>query len=229
MTGKYFKRPSLSGGFGLVELMISILVGLIVIAAVTSLVLASLRTDRETLQMTRLTQDLRSVMALVTRDIRRAGYWPHAIEDIGTGASLNPHDEITFDDPDLSDGLDAICILYSYHEDGAGSIEVVDAPEREGFRLDPDNLWIEAANPSTGPTDCDAGSGWITLTDDLPGERVIEITEFAFRTVDSDPFATAGGVTIREIVVSLEGRLADDPTVTRRIEETIRVRNDWIN
>lgn len=228
------KRLSLCGGMGLIELLVSILVSLIVIAAVTSLVLATLRMDTETLRMTRLTQDMRSVMALVTRDIRRAGYWPHAIEDIGTGASLNPHDEITFDDLDLGDGLDAICILYSYHEeeDNAGNTldpTIVEAPEREGFRLDPDNLWIEAADPISGPTDCDTDSGWITLTDDLPGGRVIEITELAFRTVDSDPFATAGGVTIREIVVSLEGRLADDPAVTRRIEETIRVRNDWIN
>lgn len=229
MTTRIPKRFSLSRGFGLIELMISILLGLIVIAAVTSLVLATLRVDTETLRMTRLTQDLRSVMALVTRDIRRAGYWPYAIEDIGSGASLNPHDAMTFDDVDLSDGLDARCMLFSHHEDGAGSVGAVDAPEREGFRLDPDNLWIEAADPGSGPTDCGTASGWLTLTDDFPGGRVIEITELAFRTVDSEPFATAGGVTIREIVVSLEGRLADDRAVTRRIEETIRVRNDWIN
>lgn len=229
MTTPYLKRSSPCGGFGLIELMISILVGLIVIAAVTSLVVATLRMNTETLRMTRLNQDLRSVMALVTRDIRRAGYWPYAIEDIGSGLSLNPHDVITFDDIDLGDGLDASCILYSHHEDGAGSIGAVDPPEQEGFRLNSDNLWIEAADPVSGPTDCNADSGWIALTDDLPDGRLIEITEFAFRTVDDEPFATAGGVTIREIVVSLEGRLADDPTVTRRIEETIRVRNDWIN
>lgn len=228
MTGQYFKRPLLSGGFGLVELMISILVGLIVIAAVTSLVLATLRTDRETLQMTRLTQDLRSVMALVTRDIRRAGYWPYAIEDLESGTSRNPHDEITFND-DPADGLDADCILYTYHEAGAGNIDGVDAPEREGFRLDPDNFWIEAADRTSGPTDCQADNGWIALTDDHPDDRVIEITDFKFRTANGDPFPNAGGVMIREVVVSLEGHLADDPDVTRRIEETIRVRNDQIN
>lgn len=228
MMGQYFKRPSLAGGFGLVELMISILLGLIVIAAVTSLVLATLRTDRETLQMTRLTQDLRSVMALVTRDIRRAGYWPYAIEDIGAGSTLNPHDEITFND-DPADGLDADCILYSYHEEGAGTVDDLDPPEREGYRLDGDNLWIEAADRSSGPTDCAADSGWIALTDDHPDDRLIEITDFSFRTVDGDPFHVAGGVTIREIEVTLEGRLADDHSVKRRIKETIRVRNDRIN
>lgn len=209
------KRLSLCGGMGLIELLVAILVGLIVIAAVTSLVLATLRMDTETLRMTRLTQDMRSVMALVTRDIRRAGYWPYAIEDLGSGASSNPHLEISFDD-DPADG--ASCIRYSRHEDGAGGIE--------GFRFDAENLWIEAAN---GPLECEAVSGWIPITDDHPDDRLIEITDFSFRTPDGGPFPTAGGVTIREIVVSIEGRLADDPTVTRRIEETIRVRNDWFN
>lgn len=235
MTGKYFKRPSLSGGFGLVELMISILVGLIVIAAVTSLVLATLRTDRETLQMTRLTQDLRSVMALVTRDIRRAGYWPYAIEDIGSGLSTNPHDAITFysgaaiDEPD--DGLDADCIYYSYHDDSAGSASSIDDLEIKGFRYDEDSLAIEAMTSDAGSDDSCAtdSSDWQPLTDNNPSERTVEITGFSFRTVDGDPFPNAGGVMIREIVVSLEGRLADDPDVTRRIEETIRVRNDQIN
>lgn len=215
MTTRSFNRPSQCGGFGLVELMISILLGLIVIGAVTSLVLASLRTDRETLQMTRLTQDLRSVMALVTGDIRRAGYWPYAIEDLDSGESNNPHLEISFDE-DPANG--ASCIRFSRHEDGATSIE--------GFRFDAENFSIEAAD---GPVECNVDSGWIALTDDHPDDRLIEITDFNFRTPDGDPFQVAGGVTIREIVVSLEGRLVDDPTVTRRIEETIRVRNDRFN
>lgn len=223
-------------GLSLIELMVAVVIGLIVIGGLTSIVVATLRTNNDNVQMTRLTQDLRAVMQLVTRDIRRAGYWPLAIEELGTGISTNPHDTLTFysggsvDDP--LDGLDADCVEYSYHLDDPMNLSLKDdereADEQKGFRYDSENDLIEVK--TSGAASCTEDSDdWDPLTDSNESERVFEITEFSFATVGGNPFPAADDVTIREIVIAVEGRLVDDPAVTRRIEETIRVRNDQIN
>ena len=52
--------------------MVALVVGLIVIGAVLALVMAIMKSNRETLQATRLNQELRATMAVVATDIRRA-------------------------------------------------------------------------------------------------------------------------------------------------------------
>lgn len=61
-------------GFSLVELMVALVAGLIVSAAVIAFLLSSMRSNGEFVQSTRLTQELRNTLDLVTRDLSRAGY-----------------------------------------------------------------------------------------------------------------------------------------------------------
>lgn len=60
-------------GFTLIELMISMVLGLIVIGAVFALSLAMLRANKETIASTRLTQELRSVSTVIATGLQRAG------------------------------------------------------------------------------------------------------------------------------------------------------------
>ena len=62
-----------AGGFTLIELMVSMVIGLIVIGAVMALVLSMVRSNKETIAATRLTQELRATSALITSELQRAG------------------------------------------------------------------------------------------------------------------------------------------------------------
>jgi len=60
-------------GLTLIELMISITVGLFVLTGLIYLLSSSMNTNTQTLRSTRLNQELRAVMQLVTHDLKRAG------------------------------------------------------------------------------------------------------------------------------------------------------------
>jgi type IV pilus assembly protein PilW len=64
--------PSRVRGFSLVELMVALVVGLIVIGAVLALVLSIMRSNNQTIQVTRLTQEMRATTAVITSEIKRA-------------------------------------------------------------------------------------------------------------------------------------------------------------
>lgn len=67
-------------GFGLVELMIGLLVGMIVVGAATSILTTTLTSSNDNIKMARLDQELRQVMTMVSRDLRRATAWDGAMD-----------------------------------------------------------------------------------------------------------------------------------------------------
>jgi type II secretory pathway component PulJ len=67
-------------GFGLVELMVGILVGMIVVSAAVSMLTTTLASSNSNIQMSRLDQELRQVMTMLSRDLRRATIWDPAVE-----------------------------------------------------------------------------------------------------------------------------------------------------
>lgn len=239
-------------GFGLIELLVSILIGLIVVGGITSLVVATLRANTENLQMTRLTQDMRSVMQLVTRDLRRAGYDQQAIRDFGAGSQVrNEFAEVrAFDSSGtqlpFENGIDstnpATCVTYQWDDNGDGSAQ---AGEAKGIRLnETDNsLEMKTAAGSVGnsdgdpeneilDTDCDAGT-WETLTDPAS----VRVDEFALTTVDGlhspivweDPSTkTTPELAVRELVITLTATVKNDQSIQRSMRETVRVRNDYL-
>ncbi|HET6602740.1 MAG TPA: prepilin-type N-terminal cleavage/methylation domain-containing protein, partial [Xanthomonadaceae bacterium] len=83
------------GGFSIVEAMVALVAGLIVIGAVLAFTVATVQSNTENVQATRLAQELRALMNLVARDVRRAGYDDLSLERVGTGtdgpADLSPH------------------------------------------------------------------------------------------------------------------------------------------
>jgi prepilin-type N-terminal cleavage/methylation domain-containing protein len=122
-------------GFSLIELMISMAVGLLIIAGVSNMFGGVLRGDSDMLNSMRLNSDLTSAMTLMTTEIRRAGFcmgpdcWPTDPSTGYTDAMINLVDSD-------ADG-NADCILYSYDRNDNGTI---DADERGGFELRDGNL-----------------------------------------------------------------------------------------
>lgn len=69
-------RPRNSqSGFSLVELMIAMVVGFIIVGGALYLATSSMKASRDNIRMSFLNQELRNVLNLVSRDIKRASYW----------------------------------------------------------------------------------------------------------------------------------------------------------
>lgn len=78
-----------NAGFSLIELMISVTIGLIVAAGAVSLVVAIDQSNSETIQATRLTQELRSLAGVIADDIKRTQRLYDPIADVGQGNTAN--------------------------------------------------------------------------------------------------------------------------------------------
>lgn len=225
-------------GFGLIELMVAIVIGLVVVGGITSLVVATLRTNTDQYRMTRLTQDLRASMTLISRELKRAGYDEDAIYDFGRGGHVaNDYEAVRLFDGDgnelfvedgIGTGTPATCVIYGYDADGDGA---TDTGEFRGFRLDSANDTLEAKTSGTAAdADCDAGT-WEELTD----PNLIRVDDFAITTVngaEAPQVKNAAGATIltvRELVVNLGASIEEDASISREMQETVRVRNDLFN
>lgn len=95
-------------GFSLIEMMVAITIGLIVIGSVLGLVLSIMRANNQTIQATRLTQEMRATAAVIAGDLKRAGgvIDPMTVATANAGKPLNPYAAI--------DAATAGCIRYSY-------------------------------------------------------------------------------------------------------------------
>jgi Tfp pilus assembly protein PilW len=218
-------------GLGLVELMISVAIGLFLLAGLTDFLGRSLTSSGQNFRDARLTQDLNAAMELMTRDLRRAGY-SSAAQGPGTAVSAPPNPFAVEAGAGAGDGginlATAGCALYSY-DVPATENGTRDVTERLGFRLQGG-----AVQAGTSATTCAVGN-WQPVTD----PTLSEITVLTFQYLDGagaaaapqGPFVAASGVTwavcTRLIQITLTGRLVGNPNVTRTLTQSVRVRNDW--
>jgi type IV pilus assembly protein PilW len=149
-------------GISLVELMVGIAVGLLVVAAATTMVTAQLGSTRVVLQETQLDQDLRTATEVVTRELRRSGasvinnriQW-YGLQQDGTVDNTAYTRELT--------GGDASSIVISYRR----------GPGEEGFAFKLENNTIMMLIP-------DGGAGvWQELTD----PAAVKVTKFSIAEV----------------------------------------------
>ncbi len=209
-------------GFSLVELMVSIAVGLVVLAGITTMFAHNVKAGGDAMKMARLNQELQAVMSLMTRDIRRAGYWGNASSSIGPDTSnTNP---FTLDTPGTLSGEAAnSCITFSYDRNGNGSI-TSDPDERLGFRLI--SLAVQARKSSASGAACTDGD-WERITDPATTEITGLTFALAAENVDIDGARPAtSNIIVREVTITLSGRLRRDTAVSRTLRDTVRVHND---
>ena len=210
----------LEKGFSLIELMISITVGMIVTAAVGHLFGQTVKFNSSALVMTRLNQDLRATMSIMTSDIRRAGYWGQAETGISGGAT-NPftqgNNELSASEFTGEAANSCITYAYDYNDDG-----VVDSDEKRGFRLKSGILQMAIQD-----ADCLTNLFWEPVSD----SNVTTITGLTFtpnfQSIDIDGDGNVD-MTIKEVEVILTGQLVVDSGVSRTLLETVRVRNESI-
>ena len=193
--------------FTLIELMISIVIGLIILAAVIGMFVSMIKSDNDNLKSIRLNQELRSAMSVITRDIRRAGANRNAAINSSTTPPTNPFSPIS-----IPINTTATTINFSYDAVADADIELY------GYRRNSTvgNERIESCSGSIA-----AGCGtWQPVTD----ESLVNILALTF----ADTTVTQIGVNIRQITIILSGQLRSDSSVTRTLTETVKVRNDEI-
>lgn len=190
-------------GLTLIEMLISMVIGLLIVGAVITMFISNVRSFRDTVAMTRLNQELRGVMTFVSDEVKRVGY--SADPDIAAPTFM--------DDLAVSAG----CIRYAYDENENGAL---DGDERFGFQLNANAIrWTNDVTT----VDCSGGNAWQDITD----TNIANITAFS---ITPNPLVaiTAGTVSVYQITVTLTGEaeLSDGSTASRTISEVIRVRND---
>ena len=70
--------PRRQAGVSLMEALIGLALSLIVTIAMVGLMSSSLGTAKQIILMSQLTDEMRSTMSMLTRDVRRANYNPYA-------------------------------------------------------------------------------------------------------------------------------------------------------
>ena len=82
-------------GVSLIEMMIALVAGLVVSGAALALVLATMKSNSETIKATRLTQELRATADVIARDLRRARSVTDPIANVDVATSLQTCNTIT--------------------------------------------------------------------------------------------------------------------------------------
>lgn len=224
-------------GFTLVELMIAGTIGLFILGGAIALYGAVVRAGSVSLMEAQLSTELRGAMDLVTRDLRRAGYWAGEPDfDAITG---NPFTAGQYDlTVDAVDGEPAdSCITFAYDRDrdkhvGAGSRGTsgkntdTDNVEQFGFRLH--DGAVEARVSGSGPG-CRQGR-WQDVTN-----LTVEITSLRFavhrNTINlSRPGSSCANSDYcqqgRLVEITLGGQLVNRPQTQRTLISMVQIRND---
>lgn len=226
-------------GFTLVELLVALVLSLIVIAAITAATVALLRTNADTIKMTRLHEQLRSVLVMMTNNIRRAGsdsnamtagpnpatsiFMPINVADLGTGSDCA--------EP-FSPSSRCDCIVFSYDVNVNGTQETKEF-FGFGYNSNDDSVRVRYGDNACTTSNMDDDDKWKPLTDDTieitnlditPTLQVSSIPNSNITPLDDG--GTLATVTVRKYDITLSGRLKNDPSVTRTFTETVHVRND---
>ncbi len=211
-------------GVSLVELLISVALGLLLLTGALGLLHSHLLENRRLIVEGRLMAELRSAADVIARDLRRAGHWADA------GAALRDPQRPSGSNPYGSQWSDASeqameALRLSYSRDLVENHRL-DSTEQFGFRLRQQGIDIQLGD-----------GNWQALTD----PSTIKVTRLTFtphpqdiplgQACDDDcvPDATHScqpRLRVRLVDLVIEARSALDARLTRALQTSVRVRND---
>jgi prepilin peptidase dependent protein B len=232
MLSHSLARRALSRGLSIVEMMVGIVVGLFLVAGATTVFVTHLGNSRQMLVEARVNQDLRAATDLISRDLRRAGYWENAVSGTIAAASgvttPNPYVAIT------PTGTSQIEYLFARNADNT-----VDNNEAFGFRRTVDG----ATGRGVIQMKTDNTPTWQTVTD----PTVIDVGAGGLNIVATTTIVPVGGacakvcpppvgatytcpnpptLTLRQYDITLTAAAVADTRVIRTLQTRARVRND---
>lgn len=219
-------------GLSIVELMVGVAIGMFIVGGAIKLFVDVFGDNRRLLVEARVNQDLRAAADIIARDLRRAGYWRNSLTGVSAIPpalpAANPYGAATFNAGDVD---------YAYDRDGDAAVT---GGERAGFQLRGGVLEMRTS----------AAGSWQALTDPL----AVQVTTFSIGNsatatqwyelaqhcdcigrltctladILAQPVGTRPQVGTRWADIAIEGRATSDARVTRRIEQSVRLRNDLV-
>jgi type II secretory pathway pseudopilin PulG len=220
-------------GATLMEVLIAMSLSLVVTAAMIALMSNSLGSTARIIKMTKLSDDMRIAMQMMTRDVRRSSYnsnsmYCYANADCGTDGAATLPGEILMTDGD-GDG-DNDCFTFLLDRDWDDSTANVAG----GFRrVVSGGVGILEMWTGDTPPDCTEAAGegsWVQVTNpdnmDIFAFSVDEDLSYEVE-IFNDGTNTLSQI-IRKVHMNMQGRLVMDNTIERQVEDVISVRNDLL-
>ena len=226
-------------GASLMEVLVAMSLSLVVTASMIALMSNSLGSTTRIVKMTKLADDMRIAMQMVTRDLRRSSYNASAMlcygnPDCGTNAGIVVADEIQFVDVENH----GACVWFEHdreqNQDGNSTNDGAGGFRRRAATRDGEVVgWLEMYTGDGRPNaDCSGNDGWVAITD----ADSMNITTFTVDDSESWEELILQDVVnnrqvwqdVRKIRITMRGELVVDPTVVRRMEDIVSVRNDHL-
>ena len=221
-------------GATVMEMIIAMTISLVVTSSMVIMMGNSLGSTARIVQMTKLSDDMRVALQMMSRDVRRSSYnansmFCYANQDCGTDGAITAAADITLVDLDADDSNDCFTFLMDRDHDGDSTED-----NAGGFRrvttggVGMIEMWT--GNAAADCTDDVNAAGWIQITN--PENMDI----FAF-SIDDDLSYTEeilnNGVDtisqrIRKVRMNLQGRLVLDNTIQKDMEDIISIRNNLL-
>ena len=198
------KNNTRQGGFSLIELMVGMVAGLIMLAAVIALTVSILRTNADSVTVARLTQEGRAMGDLFSRELRRARYSGNYLAFVGSDGAI-PNN---FGSIDVLNG--GTCIRFGYDTDDNGA---VDTDEVKVFALDGGAVYF-AQYATYGAANCNVANALRISSPD------VQVTDLVFaRDAVANP---------NRIDVSFRLALSGTAEITRRFDQAVQLRNPFL-
>jgi type II secretory pathway pseudopilin PulG len=146
-----------AAGFSIIELLVSVVLGLILVGAVLALVVSVTRANAETIRATRLTQEMRTLVDVIGREVTRARYLQDPLDNVGSGIAAD-------DRMNVLDDSTAGCLRFAYFDPDPDRNPGTNNPaiRAVAFALRNGALWVDvdqldpATTPVTPPTCAEA-------------------------------------------------------------------------
>lgn len=210
-------------GLGLLEMLISMALSLLAVATMVVLMANTLGTGSESIQMSRLSHELRASLQLMSRDLRRANYhsgFLNCFANANCRSDLN----ITAYVNTIQVNAAGNCFWYWLDRDSDADLSN-DAVG--GFRLGTIGGVgvIQMRISGNAAANCDDETDWEAITD----PNIVDITNFNISNSDSytESLSAAGdGQVVEKIRLNINGRMAANPSVQKELQDLILIRND---
>lgn len=210
-------------GFSLIELMIGLVIGLVVSAAMIAFMAATLKSNSETIQSMKLSNELRALTEIISRDLRRARGMQDPLANIGTNCSTtgttNLCQGLAFNTLTISPANPGTCILYGYDSPDGNNFRAVRLSESGG-------VGRVVFDRNTSARSCSAGGTQIS-------SDLIDVDSLVFGNCQYTDTSTSPA-TVRTltdcITISVTGKLTSDPeNITQTFSTSVGIRSGQIN
>lgn len=208
-------------GFSLVELMVAMVAGLILVAAVTTLFVTTLRANSTAMKVSRLNQEVQAITDMIARDIQRTGYDASAATStrLVSGATRPFYFDANIDllDETVTGSKIYRCIRVRHDDDADG---VLDNPASSPSKLNETRIY-SYSSANKGVKLATGNAAACDSSDFLSTDSTIEITQLNFRLLPSSKVDGA-----RAIKLDITGRYKDNPALILNLSRDIKLRND---